>query len=90
MSCKIYPPIKNVFLPHQFGPYKDVDPNSIIKYKNPNYISSYPIPSKKIDILTWLKEKNTIEQFDNHNQNLYPFVLSCLIIVIFIFVIING
>lgn len=47
-SCKIYPPqipVKECdlpkFLPQQFPPYLDSDPNSIIKYKKiPSYLSS--------------------------------------------------
>ncbi len=48
MSCKIYPPeipIKDCrlpkYLPQQFGPYYDNDPNSVIKYKEiPTYLTS--------------------------------------------------
>lgn len=93
MSCKIYPPIKCKFLPHEFGPYDDVDPNSIIKYKkNPNYIPSfyYPEDMGKINILTWLKKKTLVEKFDTTNFNYSSIIITTIIIVIFILVLING
>lgn len=76
MSCKIFPPeipIKNCklpkYLPQQFGPYYDDDPNSVIKYKNiPTYLTS----------LTQI-----VETFDNDRCNNYsaPLVAICIIIV---------
>jgi hypothetical protein len=76
MSCKIFPPeipIKNCklpkYLPQQFGPYYDDDPNSVIKYKNiPTYLTS---------------QTQIVETFDNVQYNNYtaPLVAMCIIIV---------
>lgn len=100
MSCKIYPPVACKFLPHEFAPYDDIDPNSIIKYKkNPNYIPSfyYPEDMGKIDVITWLKKKKLVEKFDKHNLkykfNYSSLFIASLIIVVFILFIlflING
>ena len=98
MSCKIYPPVAYKFLPHEFGPYDDVDPNSIIKYKkNPNYIPSFYCPEDmgKIDILTWLKKKTLVEKFDKHKLKysyLSLFIASLIIVVFILFILflING
>lgn len=100
MSCKIYPPIKHKLLPQQFGPYNDIDPNSIIKYKKElyGYIPSFEYLKNmgRINILTWLKQKkekdsNTlIEKFDNDKFNITFLFIASLIIVIFILLIING
>lgn len=100
MSCKIYPPIKHKLLPQQFGPYNDIDPNSIIKYKKElyGYIPSFEYLKNmgRINILTWLKQKkekdsNTlIENFDNDKFNITFLFIASLIIVIFILLIING
>ncbi len=78
MSCKIFPPeipIKNCnlpkYLPQQFGPYYDDDPNSVIKYKNtPTYLTS-----------------NIIEKFDNNEEYNYTasLVAICIIIVFLLF-----
>ncbi len=73
MSCKIFPPeipIKNCklpkYLPQQFGPYYDDDPNSVIKYKTiPTYLTS-----------------NIVETFTNEEYNYTaPLVAICIIIV---------
>lgn len=101
MSCKIYPPIKHKLLPQQFGPYNDIDPNSIIKYKKElyGYIPSFEYLKNmgKINILTWLKQKESnkntttlIENFNNNKFDTISIFIASLIIVIFILIIING
>lgn len=100
MSCKIYPPIEHKLLPQQFGPYDDIDPNSVIKYKKElyGYIPSFEYLKNmgRINILTWLKQKkenesNTlVEKFDNGKFNITFLLIASLIIVIFILLIING
>lgn len=75
MSCKIFPPeipIKNCklpkFLPQQFGPYYDDDPNSVIKYKSiPTYLTS---------------QTQVVETFDNEQCDYTaPLIALCIIIV---------
>jgi len=92
MSCKIYPPVAGKFLPHEFGPYDNIDPNSIIQYKKcPNYIPSFPYIQNmgKIDIIKWLKSKNVVEKFNPNETNYTSLVIATIIIVIFI-LLING
>ena len=93
-SEKIYPPeipIKDCrlpkYLPQQFGPYFDNDPNSVIKYKDiPVYLTS----RLQVDIenkeLLKMEVKNRIlddiiEQFPNQDGDNYITLLITIIVL---------
>ena len=102
-SEKIYPPqipIKSLklpkYLPQQFGPYFDNDPNSVIKYKDiPTYLTSRLQTNIENKELLKMEVKNRIiddlvEKFDNTNY-ISTGIALIIFIVLFIYIsTING
>jgi hypothetical protein len=98
MSCKLFPPeipIKNCklpkYLPQQFGPYYDDDPNSVIKYKDiPTYLTSRlqeDIKNKlllQMEVKNHSKDKNIIEPFNDEQYNYTALLIAICIIIVFL------